>query len=224
MNAKKHVLIVEDEVKIAQLLKDYLVQYGYDISMIHDGALVLPWLNEHSPDLIILDIMLPNTDGLTLCREIRRTDNTPIIFLTAKVEEIDRIIGLEIGADDYVCKPFSPREMVARVSVILRRANSSKEINHDISIDEGTFKVHLFGTAIELTAVEFQLFKVMFKRPGNIFSRQQLMDSIYDDHRIVSNRTIDSHIKKLRKKFVSASPDLDIIYSVYGVGYKFEIT
>jgi len=178
LSTKQHILIVEDEVKIAAFLKDYLVQYNYDVSMLHDGDLVLAWLNENRPDLIILDIMLPNKDGLTLCREIRKTKNIPIIFLTAKVEEIDRIIGLEIGADDYVCKPFSPREMVARVAVILRRLKGSSELSDDIKIDEATHKVHLFGQLVELTAVEFQLFRVMFKRPGNIFSRQQLMDSI----------------------------------------------
>ncbi|MES0328192.1 MAG: winged helix-turn-helix domain-containing protein, partial [Gammaproteobacteria bacterium] len=176
----------------------------------------------NQPDLILLDIMLPGKDGLTLCREIRKISNLPIIFITARVEEIDRLLGLELGADDYICKPFSLREVVARVKTVLRRFSPQPVGNSNLRLDETTYKVHYQGQALELTAVEFQLFKVMYARPGQIFSRQQLMDSIYNDHRIVSTRTIDSHIKKLRKKFHQVNDQEDIIYSVYGVGYKYE--
>lgn len=223
MNTQKHILIIEDEVKIAELLKDYLEQLNYKVTMIHDGGDAVAWIKANVPDLIVLDIMLPHVDGLTICREVRKTLDTPIIFLTAKVEEIDRIIGLEIGADDYVCKPFSPREVVARVSIILRRVMSPVKNTNGINIDDKTYQVEVFGHAIDLTAVEFQLFKMMYDQPSRIFSRQHLMDSIYDDHRVVSTRTIDSHIKKLRKKLSLATIETDIIHSVYGVGYKFEL-
>ena len=166
--------------------------------------------------------MLPGKDGLTLFREIRQTSNIPIIFITARVDEIDRLLGLELGADDYICKPFSPREVVARVKAVLRRLSPQPVLDAILTLNENTYKVHYQEQDIELTAVEFQLFKVMYDRPGQIFSRQKLMDSIYNDHRIVSARTIDSHIKKLRKKFNQVNDKEDIIYSVYGVGYKYE--
>ena len=219
---KQKILIVEDEEKIATLLRDYLEQSQYDTHLIHDGDEVMSWFEKNQPDLILLDIMLPGKDGLTLCREIRKNSNLPIIFITARVEEIDRLLGLELGADDYICKPFSLREVVARVKTVLRRFSPQPVGNSNLSLDEATYKVHYQGQTLELTAVEFQLFKVMYDRPGQIFSRQQLMDSIYNDHRIVSTRTIDSHIKKLRKKFHQVNDQEDIIYSVYGVGYKYE--
>ena len=221
---KQKILIVEDEEKIATLLRDYLEQSQYETHLIHDGDEVMPWLDKNQPDLILLDIMLPGKDGLTLCREIRKASSLPVIFITARVEEIDRILGLELGADDYICKPFSLREVVARVKTVLRRFSPQPVSNSNLSLDETTYKVNYQGELLELTAVEFQLFKIMYDRPGQIFSRQKLMDSIYNDHRIVSTRTIDSHIKKLRKKFHQVDDQEDIIYSVYGVGYKYEPT
>ena len=218
----KKILIVEDEEKIARLLQDYLQQSQYDTYIILHGNEVMPWFSKNKPDLILLDIMLPGKDGLTLFREIRQTSNIPIIFITARVDEIDRLLGLELGADDYICKPFSPREVVARVKAVLRRLSPQSVLDTTLTLDENTYKVHYQGQAIELTAVEFQLLKVMYDRPEQIFSRQKLMDSIYNDHRIVSARTIDSHIKKLRKKFNQVNDKEDIIYSVYGVGYKYE--
>ena len=218
----KKILIVEDEEKIARLLQDYLQQSQYDTYIILHGNEVMPWFSKNKPDLILLDIMLPGKDGLTLFREIRQTSNIPIIFITARVDEIDRLLGLELGADDYICKPFSPREVVARVKAVLRRLSPQSVLDTTLTLDENTYKVHYQGQAIELTAVEFQLLKVMYDRPEQIFSRQKLMDSIYNDHRIVSARTIDSHIKKLRKKFNQINDKEDIIYSVYGVGYKYE--
>ena len=220
----KNILIVEDEEKIARVLQDYLQQSQYDTNIILNGDEVMPWFSENKPDLILLDIMLPGKDGLTLFREIRKTSNVPIIFITARVDEIDRLLGLELGADDYICKPFSPREVVARVKAVLRRLSPPTAIDTTLTLDESSYKVNYQGQTLELTAVEFQLFKVMYDRPGQIFSRQKLMDSIYNDHRIVSTRTIDSHIKKLRKKFHCINDKEDIIYSVYGVGYKYEST
>lgn len=214
------VLIVEDENKIASLVSDYLQQDHFNTSIINHGDDVMPWLSKNLVDLVLLDIMLPGTDGISLCRQIRAQSELPVIFMTARVEEIDRLLGLELGADDYVCKPFSPRELVARVKAVLRRSSgqASDERASRLHLDEETLKVRVGQWEVGLTGVEFQLLRVLVTRPGVIYSRQQLMDNIYSDQRVVSDRTIDSHIKKLRKKLASH----DHIQSVYGVGYKFE--
>ena len=218
------VLIVEDEVKIAQLMADYLNQSAYDTQLIHRGDEVEGWLKMNSCDLILLDLMLPGKDGLEICKSIRKFSDIPIIMVTAKVEEIDRLIGLEVGADDYVCKPFSPREVVARVKAVMRRFSSAGEsIDAGISLDENTFKVSFESQQCELTKVEFNLFQTLYGRAGHIFSRDQLMTTIYDDRHVVSDRTIDSHIKKIRKKLSSIGIDENSIQSVYGAGYKFDI-
>lgn len=221
------ILIVEDEEKIASLLNDYLKQANYETHIINDGALATQWIKENKPDLILLDIMLPNKDGLTICKEVRKFSELPIIMVTARIEEIDRLLGLELGADDYICKPFSPREVVARVGIILRRIrnnHSNQTQDSEIfSLDEGKHTVRYREQQTDLTSVEFQLLKLMASEPGHIFSRQKLMDRIYQDNRIVSDRTIDSHIKKLRKKLTNTFSDDSFIHSVYGVGYKFEL-
>ncbi|MFT6029119.1 MAG: two-component system response regulator BaeR [Oleiphilaceae bacterium] len=219
------ILIVEDEPKLAMLLNDYLVQSGYNIHVIADGADVVAWVKLNQPDLILLDIMLPNKNGIDICKEIRVFSHVPIIMTTAKVEEIDRLLGLELGADDYVCKPYSPREVVARVKAILRRscqAGVETEVT-DLEMDLQKYKAVYLGKDLDLTAIEFHLLALMKAEPGRIFSRQQLMDSAYVDHRIVSERTIDSHIKKLRKKIRDISKDHELVQSVYGVGYRFEV-
>ncbi|MGE6605774.1 response regulator [Halomonas sp. NPDC076908] len=222
------VLIVEDEPKIARLMADYLTTHGFVVTTLGHGDEVLPWLEQHSPALVLLDIMLPGKDGLTLSREIRQHWPTiAIIMVTAKVEEVDRLLGLELGADDYICKPFSPREVVARVKAVLRRsqavADSPAEVqNAPVVLNEDGWQALAYGKDLGLTAVEFQLLKVMMQAPGRIFSREQLMDHMYRDNRIVSERTVDSHIKKLRKKIHEALPELEIIRSVYGVGYKYQ--
>ncbi|MBZ5486080.1 response regulator [Halomonas aquamarina] len=226
------LLIVEDEPKIARLMDDYLTSHGYRVTTLGHGDEVLPWLAEHSPELILLDVMLPGKDGLTLCREIRNTwPAIAIIMVTAKVEEVDRLLGLELGADDYICKPFSPREVVARVKAVLRRSQALAEQsspNHQrdaaapVTLDEDGWQALANGQDLGLTAVEFQLLRVMMQSPGRIFSREQLMDHMYRDNRIVSERTVDSHIKKLRKKITEALPEQEIIRSVYGVGYKYQ--
>jgi two-component system response regulator BaeR len=169
--------------------------------------------------------MLPVKDGLTLCKEIRVFSNIPIIMITARVEEIDRLIGLELGADDYICKPFSPREVVARVKATLRRYKSpdTETIKKPIFLNEEKYQATVYGQAVELTAIEFNLLKVLSKEPGRIYSRAQLINQVYNDHRVVSERTIDSHIKKLRKKINCLNADSEIVQSVYSVGYKVEL-
>jgi two-component system response regulator BaeR len=216
------ILIVEDEQKLAELLKDYLAQSSFDTTILDNGNDVVPYVRENKPDLVILDLMLPGRDGMEICKEIRTFSNLPIIMVTARVEEIDRLLGLELGADDYVCKPFSPRELVARVKAVLRRAGGETTIKaKGLVLDEARYQASLHGVDLELTAVEFKLLSFLAANPGRIYSRDQLMERIYSDHRIVSDRTIDSHIKKLRKKISGQSPDEELIGSVYGVGYKF---
>ena len=216
------ILIVEDEQKLAELLRDYLAKSSFDTAILDNGNDVVPYVRENKPDLVILDLMLPGRDGMEICKEIRTFSNLPIIMVTARVEEIDRLLGLELGADDYVCKPFSPRELVARVKAVLRRAGGESTIKtKGLVLDEARYQASLHGVDLELTAVEFKLLSFLAANPGRIYSRDQLMERIYSDHRIVSDRTIDSHIKKLRKKISGQSPDDELIGSVYGVGYKF---
>jgi two-component system response regulator BaeR len=219
------ILVVEDETKLARLVADYLVAAGFRADCLGDGREVVPWVKAHTPDLIILDIMLPGIDGLELCKAIRAFSRVPIIMATARVEEIDRLLGLELGADDYLCKPYSPRELVARVKAVLRRMRPEADSRDDaagLRLDEAGYRVRAEAGEVELTSVEFQLFATLYREPGRIFSRGQLMDRIYADQRIVSDRTIDSHIKKLRKKLAELRPGEELIHSVYGAGYRYE--
>ncbi|NOT10709.1 MAG: response regulator [Methylococcaceae bacterium] len=219
-----HILIVEDEVKLARLQVDYLQNAGFDTQCLNNGLEVIPWFKANPTDLIVLDLMLPGRDGLAICREIRSFSTVPIIMVTARIEEIDRLLGLELGADDYICKPFSLREMVARVKAVLRRQHvpTTEVFTTSIKLDPHGFRVLAEGQTVELTTVEFQLFQTLFQQPGRIFSRSKLMDLIYQDQRIVSDRTIDSHIKKLRKKLADVVPDQELIHSVYGAGYRYD--
>jgi two-component system response regulator BaeR len=217
------ILIVEDEVKLANVLGDYLVQAGYGVDKLHEGTGVVDWVKTNSPDGIILDLMLPGKDGMQICKELRTFTNLPVLMVTARVDEIDRLLGLEIGADDYICKPFSPREVVARVKAVLRRSqNHFEPSEQQLKLDETRCQAEFEGQVIELTAIEFQLLDKLYKEPGHIFSREQLMNNMYSDHRVVSGRTIDSHIKKLRKKLAMVQGDQELIKSVYGLGYKWE--
>lgn len=217
------ILIVEDEEKIAQVLADYLHQAGFETHCLLDGIEVVQWIRSHQPRLILLDLMLPGRSGLEICKEVRYFSTIPIIMTTAKVEEIDRLLGLELGADDYICKPFSPREVVARVKTVLRRSGGVTPQTNGLILDEPRFRATLHGKELDLTSVEFTLLNLLASNPGRIYSRQQLMDHIYPDQRIVCDRTIDSHIKKLRKKIVvAANPGEEFIQSLYGAGYKFE--
>jgi len=216
------ILIIEDEIKLAELLSDYLVQSGFKTILVSDGLDAIPTIKNQTPDLILLDLMLPGKDGISICRELRAFSNTPVVMVTAKVEEIDRLLGLELGADDYICKPFSPREVVARVKAVLRRFGSQKAVIDDVVMDESTFQTTIKGHRIELTAIEFRLLHLLVEQPGRIFSRDQLIDRLYDDSRVVSDRTIDSHIKKLRQKIAEHVKE-ETIHSVYSVGYKFQL-
>ncbi|MDX2495687.1 MAG: response regulator [Desulfuromusa sp.] len=218
------ILIVEDEQRLAELHRDYLQQSGYKTAWLADGEPVVAWVKENAPALILLDLMLPNKDGLEICKEIRSFSSVPIIMVTARVEEIDRLLGLELGADDYICKPFSPREVVARVKTVLRRSSPQQPQDEQLlTLDEECYQATLQGKKLDLTAVEFKLLSILAQKPGRIYSRDQLMDRLYSDQRIVCDRTIDSHIKKLRKKIAAAAPELEVIHSIYGVGYKYEM-
>lgn len=219
------VLIVEDEERLAGILADYLRQASFEAHCLNDGYGVVQWVREQQPALILLDLMLPGKDGMEICKEIRSFSDVPIIMITARVEEIDRLLGLELGADDYICKPYSPREVVARTKAVLRRTQGQQTVQASgLILDEGSYRATLGGQDLNLTAVEFKLLHYMAANPGRLFSRPQLMERIYPDQRIVSDRTIDSHIKKLRKKIAVTAPDQELIHSVYGVGYKFEGT
>ncbi len=219
---KDTILIVEDEQRLADLHRDYLHKSGYATECIDDGTAVVQWVKKNEPALILLDLMLPGKDGLEICKEIRSFSSVPIIMVTARIEEIDRLLGLELGADDYICKPFSPREVMARVKAVLRRTAGTVLNSEILNLDAERYIATLQGRKLDLTAVEFQLLCILAKQPGRIFTRDQLMDRIYTDQRIVCDRTIDSHIKKLRKKISTVAPELEIIRSVYGVGYKYE--
>lgn len=218
----QHILIVEDEAKLAELLRDYLQQAGFSVSIVNNGRDAIPAAREYLPDLILLDLMLPGRDGMEICRELRTFSSVPVIMTTARVEEIDRLLGLELGADDYICKPYSPREVVARVRAVLRRSNGNSPPTPGLRLDEARYCALWEGESVELTAVEFQLLRFLAATPGRIYSRQQLMDRIYPDQRSVSDRTIDSHIKKLRRKLLTIAAGTELIRSVYGVGYTFD--
>jgi len=218
------IMIVEDEQKMARLLSDYLEGAGFKAICVHNGLGAVQQFKQVKPALILLDLMLPGCDGLAICREIRSFSEVPIVMITAKVEEIDRLLGLELGADDYICKPFSPREVVARVKAILRRTATGTTQKTGLHLDPERLYASLDGKPLILTAVEFRLLHMLAENPGRIYGRQELMDKIYIDERIVSDRTVDSHVKKLRRKLGLVSPQKELIHSIYGVGYKFWIS
>ncbi len=222
---QQRILIVEDQNKLAKVLRDYLQEAGYETQWLSNGSEVVPWVKANTPDLILLDIMLPGKDGMAICRELRGFSNVPIVMVTAKVEEIDRLLGLELGADDYICKPFSPREVVARTKAILRRINppdNTTTQTAQLVLDHEKYSATLNGHPLDLTPIEFRLLDALHAQPGRVFSRDRLLDVIYEDHRIVTDRTVDSHIKNLRRKIQSICSE-DVIRSIYGVGYKLEI-
>ncbi len=221
----KHILVVEDEEKIASLVSDYLKNDGFITSILHRGDLVIPSLRKNMPDLVVLDIMLPGMDGISICRETRKFSDIPIIMLTAKADEIDRLVGLEIGADDYVCKPFSARELVARVKAVLRRTERKTEekiiIEGDIRLETETRRVLVNGSEIKLTPSEFGLLAAMMSQPDRVFSRNDLLRQVQGYEYEGYDRTIDTHIKNLRKKIGEKTAGDNPINGVYGVGYRF---
>ena len=215
------VLVIEDEPKIAALLRDYLVAAGYRVGVRETGEGAIEWVRAQAADALLLDLMLPGMDGLAICRGVRAQSDLPILMITARVEEIDRLLGLELGADDYICKPFSPREVVARVRAVLRRAATRGQPQASaVELDDDRFEARVRGRRLELTPVELRLLRKLSQQPGRVYSRAQLIDAAYEDHRVVSERTVDSHIKNLRRKLADAG--VDPIASVYGVGYRYE--
>ncbi|MFT6926127.1 MAG: two-component system response regulator BaeR [Psychromonas sp.] len=219
----KTILIVEDEPALASVLCEYFIQSGFQTHIIDNGQEVIEWVKNHQPDLLILDLMLPQRNGLDIYRELRTFSQVPVVMATARVDEIDRLLGLELGADDYICKPYSPREVVIRVKNILRRSkegNPAQQGYAGLQIDEQKMQASLNQQTIILTPAEFRLLSVFNKHPEQVFSREQLMTLIYSDGRIVTDRTIDSHIKNLRKKMQDVAPESECIKSIYGIGYK----
>ncbi len=211
------VLVVEDEQRIADILIDYLNQSGFATRHVGDGRVVLDVVDRERPDLILLDVMLPGRDGIALCRDIRQTSQVPIIMATARVEELDRLLCLELGADDYICKPYSPREVVARVKAVLRRTTSTC-LHIDAEAQRATFAGH----RLDLTRTEFQILRLLAARPGRVYARSQILELAYDDDQDVSDRVVDSHIKNLRRKLAAVAGAREFIHAVYGVGYRFE--
>jgi two-component system alkaline phosphatase synthesis response regulator PhoP len=218
----KKILLVDDEPEILEICRDYLKASGYEVVTAKDGAQGLSAYRRERPDLIVLDLMLPEIDGLDVCRTIRRESNVPIIMLTARVEETDKLVGLEIGADDYMTKPFSPRELVARVRVVLRRASGDATAEvirvESVSLDRAHYEVRVEKRAVSLTSTEFEIMATLMSQPGRVFSRNQLLTAVHGVAFESYERAIDSHIRNLRHKL---EPD-DLIVTVHGVGYKFE--
>ncbi len=220
----QQILIVEDEQKIARVLSDYLKQAGFTPCILARGDAVMPAIARQMPDLILLDIMLPGLDGMEVCRKVRRRSNVPIIMITARAEEVDRLIGLELGADDYICKPFSPREVVARVKAVLRRLHprqtARKLVAGPLELELEQHRATVGGRRLHLTPSEFGLLALMMRRPGRVFSRGELIRQVLGYDFDGYDRTVDSHVKNLRKKIADTLPGHDIIQTVYGIGYK----
>ena len=225
MTDARTVMIVEDEPKLARLIADYLAAANLASQWIADGMQVEPAVRADPPQLVLLDLMLPGRDGLSICKGLRQFTDVPIIMVTARVEEVDRLLGLEIGADDYICKPFSPRELVARVKAVLRRVDRAASVSRfaRLVVYEERHQAQLDGRTLDLTPVEFRLLNTLRSEPGRIFSRNRLLANLYPDHRVVTDRTVDSHVKNLRRKLAAAAAGEDLIRSIYGVGYRLEL-
>ncbi len=226
MTKPPHILVVEDEPRIAEVTLAYLQHAGYSASLIERGDEVVAAVSVSPPDLLILDLMLPGLDGISICREVRRNHNFPIIMVTARVEEIDRLLGFDVGADDYLCKPFSPSELIARVRALLRRsvAQPQPSINPGFEHNAAEQRIYYAGQLINLTPQEYRLLAILIKAPSRIFSRQQLLNLAYADDIAITDRSIDSHIKNLRKRLRPLLGEAEAIHSIYGVGYRFELT
>lgn len=224
MEALSRVLVVEDDRKISELLLSYLRAAGYEATPVYDGGEAVQKITDRAPDAVILDWMLPGMDGITVCKAVRAFSDVPILMLTARVDELDRLLGLDTGADDYVCKPFAPREVVARVRGLLRRAGGRvKASPRPWVVEDASFRISWLGQWLPLTRIEFMMFRTLLARPGRAFTRDQLLASVHDSQRDISDRAIDTHIKNLRKKVQAVEPTMDCIASVYGVGYRFDL-
>jgi two-component system response regulator BaeR len=221
----KTILIIEDECDLASLISDYVSNAGFIPRVIHNGIDAINEVRTSLIDCLVLDVMLPGLDGVSVCREIRRFSTIPIIMATAKVEEIDRLLGLEIGADDYLCKPFSPRELIARIKTILRRVENAKDASGSTSffqVDPSKHCITVHQHRLDLTPSEYSILAHLIQHPGQLFSRAQLLDLTFQENLDVTDRAIDSHIKNLRRKLQVVLPNHTVIHSVYGLGYCFD--
>jgi two-component system response regulator BaeR len=216
------IAIVEDEPELAALVADYARAAGYTPEVFHDGARALAALRTAPPALVVLDLMLPGLDGLSLCRALRAASDLPVIMVTARVEEIDRLLGLEAGADDYLCKPFSPRELMARIKAILRRSGGAAPV---LSVDADARRILVHGKPLDLTPSEYGILAALARRPGQVFSRARLLDLAREGNANLdaNDRAIDSHVKNLRRKLETALPGVEAIHSIYGLGYRFDL-
>jgi two-component system, OmpR family, alkaline phosphatase synthesis response regulator PhoP len=229
MRPMKTILVVDDEPKIAALARDYLEHAGYAVLVAADGRAAIDAVGRSRPDLVVLDLGLPEVDGLDVTREIRRTSTLPIVMLTARDDEVDKLLGLELGADDYLTKPFSPRELVARVKAVLRRADAAsgppagRDLIRagDVTLDVPRMRVDADGRSIDLTPTEFQLLATLAAQPGRIFTRSQLLDAVHGVAFESYERAIDTHIKNVRRKLEPDPRSPRYILTVYGVGYRF---
>ncbi|ATC87056.1 response regulator [Pseudoalteromonas arctica] len=219
------ILIVEDEENIAEVLIAYAKQQNYETEHFNSGKGVVSFVKQNAVDLILLDLMLPDVDGIELCKQIRAFSNVPIIMLTAKSEEIDRLLGLELGADDYICKPFSPKEVIARIKAVLRRTSQPKTniiIYNNFQLHKDNYEARLNGKSIGFTAVEFKIFLLFISHVGRVFTREDIINNVYSDTTDIFDRNIDTHIKNIRKKINDVQAGLNPIAAVYSVGYKFK--
>ena len=216
------VAIVEDEPELAALVADYARAAGYEPALFDDGAQALAAFRDAQPDLVVLDLMLPGLDGLSVCRALRAFSQVPVIMVTARVEEIDRLLGLEAGADDYLCKPFSPRELMARIKAILRRSGHGAAV---LDVDSAAHRITVHGKPLDLTPSEYGILAALARRQGQVFSRAQLLDLAREGNASldVTDRAIDSHIKNLRRKLEAVLPGVEVIHSIYGLGYRFDL-
>jgi two-component system, OmpR family, alkaline phosphatase synthesis response regulator PhoP len=220
------VLVVEDAIEIARVVRDYLRNAGFEVIVVGDGGSAVASVRSAKPDLLVLDLGLPGRDGLDVAREIRRWSDTPIVMLTARGDETDRIVGLEIGADDYVVKPFSPKELVARVRAVLRRTRTAARGDEvvragDVEIDTAKMRVSVGGTQVDLTPTEFQLLATLAREPGRVFTRSQLLDAVHGVAIESYERAIDAHVKNIRRKIEPEPGSPRYVVTVHGVGYRF---
>ena len=222
----KRILVVDDEARIADICRDYLERGGFKVTRAGNGAEALALLRTRQPDLVVLDLGLPKMDGLDVTRAVRQHSNVPIIMLTARVEESDKLIGLELGADDYITKPFSPRELVARVRAVFRRIDlgpSRADVIRaaDVTLDLPRMQARVGRRPVDLTPTEFELLAMMMRQPGRVFTRGQLLDAVRGDQAEAFDRAVDAHVKNLRRKIEPDSHEPRYVLTVYGVGYKF---
>jgi len=223
----KRILVVEDESRIARLVRDYLEHAGFEVLVAGDGEVALASARRSRPDLVVLDLGLPGRDGLDVARTLRQTSSVPIVMLTARGDEIDRVVGLELGADDYVVKPFSPKELVARVRAVLRRTDAARaggsEVLRvaDVEVDVPRMRVSVGGRPVELTSTEFQLLAVLVREPGRVFTRGQLLDAVHGVAFDSYERAVDAHVKNIRRKLEPTPGRPRYLLTVHGVGYRF---